>query len=118
MSATGTLNNKRTRFAADNETQQIPSTTPLEAAKCVGISALTAIGSLQEPQTTFFLELHSEFLKIKKALENLHKRKTTLQKTAHIVSSTKFKFEPTASARLLEDDKAGVDAIKLQCDSI
>lgn len=117
MSATGTLTTKRTRFTSD-ETQELPSTTPLEAAKCVGISALTAIGSLQEPQTTFFLELQSEFLKLQKALENLNERKSQLQQAGKFASSTKFKFEPTASARLLEDDTVGFEAIKTQCKSI
>ncbi|CAJ1937532.1 unnamed protein product [Cylindrotheca closterium] len=118
MTATGTLStNKRARFATDKTPQPSLLTTPSEAAECVAIAALTANGSLQESQRTYFRELFAEFIKLKKNLKNLNDRLITLNQDDYVPRSTKFKFQLHSSARLLEESKAEVDKVEHACNT-
>ncbi|CAJ1951614.1 unnamed protein product [Cylindrotheca closterium] len=118
MTATGTLStNKRAQFATDKTLQPTLLTTPSEAVECVAITALTANGSLQELQRTYFRELFTEFIKLKKNLKNLNDRQITLNQDDYVPRSTKFKFQLHSSARLLEESKADVDKVEHACNT-
>jgi len=107
MFAAGNPTNKRVRVDPDAK-HHAPVTTPLAAAECSVIAALTANGSLQESQKTFFKELFSEFIQLRKALKNYEDRLTKLNEPGAVLRSAQFNFTLSASARLLEDNKEGV----------
>lgn len=113
MSATGSSNNKRTRFDdTRNTSQQSTSiTTPTEAADCV-VRALTANGSLQESQKQYFREeLFTEFLELRKNLKHFDERISQLRDTDFVLKSAHFNFKLTPTARLKEEEKAAVETL-------
>lgn len=113
MPAAGNHPTKRTRFDTDTA-QELPLTTPSDAADCAVIAALTANGTLQESQKAYFRELFGEFFRLRKHLKDYEDRRSKISETGHVVSSTKLNFQLKASARLQEDDKAALDALDNQ----
>ena len=73
MPAAGNHSTKRTRFDTDTA-QELPITTPSDAADCAVIAALTANGTLQESQKAYFRELFGEFFRLRKHLKDYEDR--------------------------------------------
>ena len=116
MSATGNLNNKRVRTDPDAKHQPVV-TTPLQAAECYVIASLTANGSLQESQKTYYQELFSEFIQLRKSLKHFEERLAKLNEAGAMLRSAQFNFTLNPTARLLEDNKDGVTAVQQASDA-
>jgi len=116
MSATGNLTNKRVRIDPDAKHQPVV-TTPLQAAECHVIASLTANGSLQESQKTYYRELFSEFIQLRKALKHFEEQLAKLNEAGAMLRSAQFNFTLNPTARLLEDNKDGVATIQQASDA-
>lgn len=116
--------NKRVRFNEleglnDDELQLLADTdynSPFEASRARVLSTLTDLVALRESQKKFALEAHFAFIKMRKELEQLKRRKEKVIVENYQVRSTKFKFKLTASDRLLEENEAQVAALNEQAE--
>ena len=116
MAASGDRPPKRSRKdPSDPSGTKEKTTTPFEASTCKLVEMLATLPTLRESQRHHLLDVHTQFVKLRKTLQNLRTRKAEASVEDYQLKSTRFKFELNVSDQLYGEKKPEVDTLRENC---